>query len=99
MWTWIGFIASATVLFIVLSRDMKNVTPFILLLAGFPTFVSGFIIKFKPLIIGGISFWVFALIAHFTGGNVELLATPAAILIGYLIPGYLLKRRVDHDTI
>ena len=99
MWTWIGFLATATVLFIVLSKNMAVVTPFILLLAGFPTFVSCFIIKFRPLIIGGIAFWIFSLGAHFFGGNIELLATPAAVLIGYLIPGYMLKRRVDHDTI
>ena len=99
MWTWIGFLAAATVLFIVLAKNMAIVTPFILLLAGFPTFVSGFIIKFKPLIIGGIAFWFFALIAHFSGGNIELLATPAAVLIGYLVPGYMLKRRVDHAAI
>lgn len=99
MWTWLGFIASATVLFIVLSKNMNIVTPFILLLAGYPTFISGFIIKFKPLIIGGIAFWIFALIANFGGLTVSMLATPAAVLTGYLIPGYMLKRKVDHDTI
>jgi hypothetical protein len=99
MWTWLGFLASVIVLFIVMSKNMASIVPFILLLSGFPTFVSGFIIKFKPLILGGISFWIFALIAHFAGGNIGMLATPAAVLAGYLIPGYILKRRVDHGTI
>jgi hypothetical protein len=99
MWTWIGFIVAATILFILLSKTMAVVTPFILLLAGYPTFVSGFIIKFRPLIFGGIAFWILALVAYFFGGNVALLATPVAVLTGYLIPGYLLKRKVDHDSI
>ena len=99
MWTWMGFLASAIVLFIVISDNMRNVGPFILLLAGFPTFVSGFIIKFKPLIVGGISFWVFALIAHFASPSIAPLAMPVAMLTGYLVPGYLLKRKVDHETI
>jgi hypothetical protein len=99
MWTWLGFLASAIVLFILMSKNMENLAPFILLLAGFPTFLSGFIIKFKPLIAGGITFWAFALIAHFAGSNAAMLVTSVAMLTGYLIPGYLLKRKVDHDKI
>jgi hypothetical protein len=99
MWTWIGFLITATVLFIVQAGDMENVTPYILLLAGFPTFLSGFIIRFKPLIFGGICFWVVALLVHFAGPHLAPLGTPVAMLIGYLIPGYMLKNRGTHDAI
>jgi hypothetical protein len=99
MWTWIGFLITATVLFIVQAGSMENVTPYILLLAGFPTFLSGFIIRFKPLIFGGICFWVVALLVHFAGPHLAPLGTPVAMLIGYLIPGYMLKKRVTHDAI
>jgi hypothetical protein len=99
VWTWMGFLVSAIVLFILLSEDMGSVAPFILTLAAVPTFISGFIIKFKPLIIGGITFWIFALVAHFGGHEIAPLAVPVAMLTGYLIPGYLLKRKVDHDTL
>jgi hypothetical protein len=99
MWTWIGFLIAATVLFIVQSKSMETVTPYILLLAGFPTFLSGFIIKFKPLILGGICFWIVALVVHFAGPELEPLGTPVAMLIGYLIPGYMLKYKVSHDKI
>lgn len=99
MWTWIGFLFSATVLFIIVSKKMETVAPFILTLAAIPTFISGFIIKFKPLIIGGITFWIFALIAHFGGPSISSLAVPAAMLTGYLIPGYMLRNKVDHDTV
>jgi hypothetical protein len=99
MWTWMGFLASAIILFILMSKKMEGLAPFILLLAGFPTFLSGFIVKFKPLIIGGITFWVFSLAAHFAGPNASMLVTSVAMLTGYLIPGYLLKRKVDHDKV
>jgi hypothetical protein len=99
MWTWMGFLASAIVLFIVQSKNLGMVSPYILLLAGFPTFVSGFIIKFKPLIAGGICFWVIALIIHFSGPSFSSLGTAVAVLTGYLIPGYILKNRVDHDKV
>jgi hypothetical protein len=99
MWTWMGFMFSAIVLFIIVWKHMESVAPFILMLAAIPTFVSGFIIKFKPLIIGGITFWFFALIAHFGGQEISQLAVPAAMLTGYLIPGYLLKKMIGHGTI
>jgi uncharacterized membrane protein len=99
MWTWIGFLFAASVLFIVQSDKMENVTPYILLLAGFPTFLSGFIVKFKPLIVGGVCFWVIAILVHFAGPSFTLLGTPLAMLTGYLIPGYMLKNKIDHDTV
>lgn len=98
-WTWIGFFIAAMVLFIVQAKDMQSITSYILLLAGLPTFLSGFIIKFKPLILGGICFWVIALVVNFAGPSLAPLGTPIAVLVGYLIPGYMLKNRVNHDTI
>ncbi|NMC37207.1 MAG: hypothetical protein GYA41_02655 [Bacteroidales bacterium] len=99
MWTWVGFFIAAVVLFIIISDRMESVAPYILTLAAIPTFISGFIIRFRPLISGGISFWIFALVAFFGGPVIGPLAVPAAMLTGYLIPGYLLKRKVDHGTI
>ena len=99
MWTWIGFLIAAVVLFIVQAKDMLSFVSSILLLAGLPTFISGFIIKFKPLIFGGICFWIVALLVHFAGPGLAQLGTPIAMLIGYIIPGYMLKNKVNHDKI
>jgi len=99
MWTWMGFLIAGIVLFIVHSKTLDTVTPYILLLAGFPTFVSGFIIKFRPLIFGGLCFWIIALVVSFGGPAIAPLGTPVAVLIGYLIPGYMLKNKVNHDSI
>jgi FtsH-binding integral membrane protein len=99
MWIWMGFLIAGTVLFIVHSKSLDTVAPYIMLLAGFPTFVSGFIIKFKPLIAGGICFWIFALFVHFAGPSIAPLGIPVAVHTGYLIPGYMLKSKIDHDTV
>jgi hypothetical protein len=99
VWTWMAFLIASLVLFIILPRNMESVSSHILTLAAIPTFLSGFIIKFKPLVIGGITFWIFAVIAHFAGADLAALAVPVAMLTGYLIPGYLLKRRVDHEKV
>lgn len=99
MWTWMGFLAAATILFIIQSKRMDQVGPYILLLAGFPTFVSGFIIKFRPLVFGGICFWIMALAVSFAGPSIAPLGMPLAVVAGYLIPGYMLKNKVDHDKV
>ncbi|TAL66020.1 MAG: hypothetical protein EPN88_09120 [Bacteroidetes bacterium] len=99
MWTWMGFLIAAVVLFIVHSKRLDTVAPYILLLAGFPTFVSGFIIKFRPLIAGGICFWIFALVISFAGPSIAPLGIPVSMLTGYLIPGYMLRNKIDHDKV
>lgn len=99
MWTWLGFLFAGTVLFIVHSRSLETVAPYILLLAGFPTFVSGFITKFKPLVIGGLSFWIISILIHFAGPSISPFGTPVAMITGYLIPGYMLKNKIDHDKV
>jgi hypothetical protein len=99
MWTWIGFLIASIVLFIVRSKEMENFALYMLILAGFPTFMSGIIIKFRPLIAGGICFWVIAIIVNFGGPAIAPLGMPVAVLAGYLIPGYLLKHRIDNDKV
>lgn len=62
-----------------------------LLIAGIGTLVSGLTMKYKPLIFGGIVFFVFSLITlYITNENAYLLYS-LAIAIGYLIPAYKLK--------
>jgi hypothetical protein len=93
MWLWLAFLLTAIMLFIFLGfeKRMYNVGPYILILAAWATFISGIVIKFRPLIIGGTSIWLFALIAFFAGPAIGPLAVPAAVITGYLIPGYMLK--------
>ena len=96
---WIGFLLAAIVLFILHSKSMESFGKYILMLAGLPTFVSGAVLKFRPLILGGIAFWVLALAAHFTGPDISGLCMPLAIILGYLVPGYMLRRKDSHDAV
>lgn len=99
IWTWMAFLFAAIVLFIVVWGNFQYIGPLILTLAAMASFVSGIIIKFRPLVIGAITFWIFALVAHFAGPSIAPLAVPAAMLTGYLIPGYMLKNRKSHDSV
>jgi len=65
---------------------------FVLLLAGIGTLISGLTMKFKPLILGGILFFVFSLTSVFVDDSFKLLIFAIAITIGYLTPAYILKR-------
>jgi hypothetical protein len=63
----------------------------ILLITGIATTISGLLIKFKPLVFGGMAFFIFSIASTYVTNENTLLITGAAIICGYLIPGYLLK--------
>jgi len=65
--------------------------PIMLLIGGIATTTSGLLIKFKPLIIGGMSFFVFSIATTFVSNEYIALIVGVAVICGYLIPGYLLK--------
>ena len=65
--------------------------PIFLLVMGTATTITGLFLKFKPVTIGGIGFFLFAIFSTFVTGENTLLVSGAAIICCYLIPGYLLK--------
>jgi hypothetical protein len=65
--------------------------PIMLLIAGIATTTSGILIKFRPVIIGGLAFFIFSIAATFVSNEYISLLTGVAIICGYLIPGYFLK--------
>ena len=67
----------------------------ILLIAGIATTITGLLIKFRPLTIGGIAFFIFSVATTFISNENVLLITAVAIICGYLIPGYFLKSGVE----
>jgi hypothetical protein len=66
--------------------------PYLILLYGIGTFLSGVIFKFKPLKVGGIISWGIALVAFFVSFPIQLLLLALTTLVAYLIPGYLIKK-------
>lgn len=65
--------------------------PILLLIGGIATTTTGLVIKFKPLTIGGSSFFIFSIASTFVSNEYISLIVAAAIICGYLIPGYFLK--------
>ena len=90
---WIGMGASYFVLSMILSKAGwgSSIFPFFILLYGLGTFVSGSIIKFRPLVIGGCIAWALAIGAAYVEYDYQILFGAAAILISYIIPAYMLR--------
>lgn len=65
--------------------------PLMLLIAGLATTTSGLLIKFKPMIVGGISFFLFSIASTFVTNEYLALLVGVSIVCGYLVPGYSLK--------
>jgi hypothetical protein len=91
-WLWISF---GITIFILVAFGFKinfQLNPVILTITAVPTLASGIILRFRPFIYGGIAFWIAGIATFMTPMQYQPLLGAAAIVVGYLIPGYLLKR-------
>lgn len=91
LWIWFGIICFTIVAFGY--KINFQIGGIITCVAAVPTFVSGIMIRFRPLIIGGICFWASSIIIFLVPMPEQFLVSAVAIAIGYLVPGYMLKNR------
>lgn len=73
-------------------RQTISPLPFMLAHTSVLILVTGAVLKFKPLIAGGILFIAGAIIAPFLEQQNQLLLTTAIVICGYLVPGILLRK-------
>jgi len=96
-YVWNAFTIMLLLSFFISFRFLPNgyryVNILALLLYGMPTFLSGTILKFRPLIIGGICCWILALFAGFVDYEFHTLFLAAAVVVAWIIPGYVLKSK------
>jgi hypothetical protein len=93
LWIAIGMSFFVMVFINVVSDAWKTAFTYYILMYAIGTFVSGKLIRFKPLIIGGILNFILAAVSiKFNFAN-QLLIGALAILISYIIPGHLLRIR------
>lgn len=94
---WSGMsISFFSLCFILPNIGWQHAFPIYILFYATGTFISGGILQFKPLQIGGSICWVLAVAATFVSYQNQILLSALAILVSYLIPGYLLKRKAYH---
>lgn len=88
------FICLVLVIFILIQFERYElINSMLLVLYGMPTFLSGIILKFKPLIIGGVCCWLIALASPFISFNYQLLLIAVGVSAGWIIPGYLMRQK------
>lgn len=93
LWMAIGISFFVMVFINVVSEAWKTAFTYYILMYGIGTFVSGKLIRFQPLVIGGLLNFIIAAVSikfNFAG---QLLMGALAILISYIIPGHLLRIR------
>jgi hypothetical protein len=87
-----GVTAASFVIAVILCFRLELEPPSLMLLvAGIATTTTGLVIRFKPLIFGGMSFFIFSIASTFVTNEYLALVVSAALVCGYLIPGYFLK--------
>jgi hypothetical protein len=97
---WLVFVIMGFVTGVVLGKsgnsDLFN--PVILILYGMPTFISGVILKFSPLKTGALCCWALAIVSVFIPLVFSFLLVAVAVIIAWIIPGYLLRSRFKNQN-
>jgi len=88
---WLGYGISMIISIPMAVRSGLSPVPFILVLTGFATFMSGVLLRFKPLLLGAAVMWAGALWCLFLTPTQHLLVQAGTAALGYLVPGYLLN--------
>lgn len=74
------------------ARFYELLNPIYLTIYAMPTFISGVVLKFKPLKTGAVVCWVLAVLSTFIPVTEHLLLIAIAMVAAWIIPGYLLKQ-------
>ena len=96
MW-WAYSITLFLVIYYSVSKELSPV-PFILMITGMVTFATGLMLRFRPLIIGGVIFWICTVISFTLPVMYHLLLEAVSIFLGYIIPGLLLRKLAKENN-
>lgn len=89
---WTSFFITLVIFIFCCVLSSINPGAFIMVLTGLPTITTGLVLKFKPLIFGGIVFWVSGIVGFFIPDAYLPLLFSLSIILGYIIPGLLLRK-------
>lgn len=99
LWTSFGLVF---LLLLILTFSQKltfsQTYPLFILFYGLATYISGGMLRFRPLIIGGVLTWIIAITAFYTDFKVQVLLLGLSLIISYIIPGFLLYKKYSSDV-
>ena len=86
------FVVQILIVIIFLRRgDWQNCYPIFLLLYSVGCYLTGRLLKFSPLVWGAAACWAVVILMTFVNVETNMLLTSGAVLLSYIIPGYLLR--------
>ena len=95
-WLWGSFVITMLLLIVFSVTNRVETTVAITMLTGLPTFLTGQIMRFRPLLVGGALFWIAGVaMMPLDEPLATLILYCTAMLMGYIVPGILLKRHED----
>ena len=87
---WLGFGISMVIAIPFAVRNGLSPIPVVLVLSGFATFMSGVLLRFRPLLVGAAVIWAGGLACLWLSPVQHLLVQAIVTALGYLVPGYML---------
>lgn len=66
--------------------------PIIVAIAGAGMYITGRLLRYRPVLIGAVILWSAAIVESQVSLSYHYLISGIAVVLGYLIPGYMLKR-------
>jgi hypothetical protein len=90
---WVAIGAAVVILLVFMRRLDYNHNAVIMLFSGIGTYMSGAMLRFKPLMVGGIVLGIASIVCFNVSITDQYLVGGIGIFAGYLIPGYLLKNK------
>jgi hypothetical protein len=92
IWSCVGFVQMVVVFVFMRRGGWENCYTIFILIYSVGCFLTGRLLEFPSLIWGGISCWALAILSTFVSYDMNILLLALAVLISYIVPGYLLKR-------
>ena len=100
-YVWIAFAILILLMTIIVQRfttSPHQTDAVFLVLYGLPTFLSGKILKFNPLVTGAFCCWLLSVCTLFIPIQYHILLIAIAVVVAWIIPGYLLRSRFNIEN-
>jgi hypothetical protein len=92
IWICVGIVQFLVVFIFMRRGDWEHCYTVFILLYSIGCFLTGRLLKFAPLVWGGVACWGIAILTTYVNTDTNILLMAGAILISYIIPGHLLRK-------
>lgn len=93
---WMAFSVVVLVIIVFGSEINYQISSLILIVTVIPTFISGIILRFRPLVAGAAIFLAGGIGSFLVQPDIQFLISAVTVVCGFIIPGYLIKRLPDN---